>query len=366
MKSKSKKICIVASSLGKGGAERSSALLSFMLFNLGYDIFIVTVLDDIKYAYKGKLFNLGALKKQNDSFFGRINRFKTFKQFLKANQIDVIIDNRSRVQAYREIILTKFIYSVPTIYVIHNFNSEKAFTKYGWINKWLYSNKFMTAVSKAATEKFKTDFDLHQIRTIYNGFDFEDIKTLANKTLDLEVPDKFVIFYGRIDDHHKNLKLLLEAYKLSDLCHHDYKLLILGDGPDYQEITSHVKSLHLEEHVLFKGFISNPYPYVSKAKYMVLSSRFEGFPMVIPEALGLGVPVVSVDCQSGPNEVIKNRYNGLLVENYNPNALAEAMNSFIFDDALYQECQQNAESSVQKLSKQIISKDWDNLLKEVL
>ncbi|MBR9846888.1 MAG: glycosyltransferase family 4 protein, partial [Algicola sp.] len=81
MKSKGKKICIVASSLGKGGAERSSALLSIMLSNLGYEIYIVTVLDCIEYAYKGQLYNLGALKKEKDNFFGRINRIKKFKRF---------------------------------------------------------------------------------------------------------------------------------------------------------------------------------------------------------------------------------------------------------------------------------------------
>lgn len=366
MKSKGKKICIVASSLGKGGAERSSALLSVMLFKLGYEIFIVTVLDDIHYAYKGELFNLGAIKNKNDNVLGRIGRLKKFKHFLKNKEIDVIIDNRSRVQAYREFVLTKFIFTVPTIYVIHNYNNEKAFTKYKWLNKWLYKNKYMTAVSESAKEKFRNSFDLKRIRTIYNGFDFEDINAHANVKLDNDLPEKYILFYGRFDDHHKNLKLLIKAYGESKLSSNNYKLLLLGNGPDINLIQGYVKDLQLDQDVIFKGFISNPYPYVKKARFVVLSSRFEGFPMVIPETLSLGVPMISVDCNSGPKEVIRNGFNGLLVENYNTNALVEAMNSFIFDDALYQKCKQNTISSVEKFSMQIISKDWDTLIKEVL
>jgi glycosyltransferase involved in cell wall biosynthesis len=366
LKSKGKKICIVASSLGKGGAERSSALLSIMLSNLGYDIYIVTVLDAVEYAYNGQLFNLGAIKKQNDSFFGRIGRLKKFKHFLKTNQIDVVIDNRSRVQTYREIIVTKFIYTVPTIYVIHNFNTEKAFTKYHWINKWLYQNEYMTAVSEAATEKFKNLYALHKIRTIYNGFDFEQIKRLAQENIETEVPEKFMLFFGRIDDHHKNLKLLIEAYSLSDLSHQNFKLLILGNGPDLDMIKAYAETLGVAHSVMFIGHVLNPYSYVKRAKFTVLTSRFEGFPMVIPESLSLGIPVISVDCQSGPNEVIINNHNGLLVENYQPQTLADAFNRFILNEELYNKCAKNAVESVEQFSIESISACWEKLLNDMI
>jgi len=366
LKPKGKKICIVASSLGKGGAERSSALLSIMLSDLGYEIYIVTVLDNIEYSYKGKLFNLGAFKKQNDNFFGRIGRLKKFKNFIKTNQIDLIIDNRSRVQTYREIILSKIIYAVPTIYVIHNFNTEKAFTKYKWINKWLYKNEYMTAVSKAATGKFKNSYELNQIRTIHNGFDFEDIKSLSNVETKLEIPEKFILFFGRIDDHHKNLKLLIEAYKLSELSKNNYKLLILGDGPDLEEVKAYARGQNIDLSIIFKGHILNPYVYVKRAKFTVLTSRFEGFPMVIPESLSLGTPVISVDCQSGPSEVIINKYNGLLVENYNPQELANAFNSFILDEDLYRMCSRNAAKSIDDFSMEAISASWENMINQII
>ena len=365
--SKDKNICIVAHSLGSGGAEKASALQSIMLHNLGYSVFVVTVVDNIQYSYKGKLLNLGLWKNKNDTVWGRFNRLMVLRKFLRQNAIDVIIDNRSRTQAYREFIVSKLVYTVPTVYVIHNFNTQKVFTSSHWLNKLIYKKKPMVAVSKAAQLKFRKKYHLNAIRTIYNGFDFRKIESLSNKITNFKLKTfkDYIIFYGRLDDEHKNLKLLIEAYKLSAITNEGIGLLILGSGPDEEYLKSYVKELDLTESIIFKGFEKNPYPFVKQSLFMVLSSRFEGFPMVIPEALGLGVPVVSVDCESGPNEVIKNGYNGLLVENHNPSKLAEAINLLLTNKVLYNTCRSNARESVNQFSIPEISQQWDSLINEL-
>jgi glycosyltransferase involved in cell wall biosynthesis len=78
--------------------------------------------------------------------------------------------------------------------------------------------------------------------------------------------------------------------------------------------------------------------------------------------LSLGVPVISVDCESGPSEIINNEHNGLLIENYQPDLFANAMNRFVSDEKLYKHCQKNAKESVQKFSMENISNDWKNIL----
>ena len=109
IKTNNKKICIVVSSLGGGGAERSSALLSELLYDLGYNIYIVSVLDNIEFAYKGELLNLGELKAKDDSVIGRLKRFKVFRNFIKDHHFDYVIDSRTRIGFVKEFIISKFI-----------------------------------------------------------------------------------------------------------------------------------------------------------------------------------------------------------------------------------------------------------------
>ena len=105
-----KKVCIVVTSLGRGGAERSSALLSIMLDNLGYNLHIVSVLNDIEYEYKGTLLNLGEFKDQEDTFIGRFKRYFIFKNYLISQKFDLIIDNRTRPKVIKEFLINRFLF----------------------------------------------------------------------------------------------------------------------------------------------------------------------------------------------------------------------------------------------------------------
>jgi glycosyltransferase involved in cell wall biosynthesis len=95
----------------------------------------------------------------------------------------------------------------------------------------------------------------------------------------------------------------------------------------------------------------------------VVSSINEGFPNVIVESLITGTPVVSFDCFSGPNEIIIDKYNGLLVEDQNVSKLTQAMNTMIIDKDLYLHCKNNATGSVESFSVDAIGNQWLEFLK---
>ena len=136
-----KKICIVVTSLGIGGAERSSALLSTMLDNLGYNVHIVSVLNDIEYEYKGTLLNLGEFKDREDTFKGRFRRYIIFKNYLETQKFDLIIDNRTRPTIIKEYLINRLLYkSYNVVYVARSSKIELYFTKSIYWAKKIFKN----------------------------------------------------------------------------------------------------------------------------------------------------------------------------------------------------------------------------------
>lgn len=358
-KANNKKICIVVMSLGKGGAERSSGLLSQMLYDAGFDVHVVSVINDIEFPYKGKLLNLGELKEKDDSVFGRLNRLRVLKAYLKEHNFDYVIDNRTRIGFIKEFIISKFIY-IPkkTIYCVHSFKTDSYINHSRFLGKLLYSNAYKNvSVSKAITEKIKKKYQFKNMTTIYNSINFEEkIEENIEK-------DNYILFFGRLDDNVKNISLLLEGYSKSKLPSQNIKLKILGDGKDLENLKKKSEGLNLVSNVDFLPYNPNPSVIVKSALFTILTSRYEGFPRSIIESLALGTPVVSVDCESGPNEVIQNNFNGLLIENHNPEALAEAMNQLFGDKTLYLHCKNNAKFSVAHFSETNIVKQWQSILK---
>lgn len=360
IKSNPKKICIVVSSLGAGGAERSSALLSELLFDLGYDVHIVSVIDRIDYPYKGELLNLGKLKSKDHSSLGRLKRLLVFKNYLKENNFDYVIDNRTRIGLFKEFVISKWVYNAKrTIYCIRSYKTEAYINPSHFIGKVLYGSAFkVVAVSNAICDKLKESYNFKNLEVIHNPVveNYESRKTEKSKT------GSYALFYGRLDDAVKNVSLLLEAYSQSRLPQTGIKLKILGNGKDKEMLQRKTDDLNLEPYVEFLGFKENPYDLVESAYFTVLTSRYEGFPRVLVESLALGVPVISVDCKSGPDEIIINEQNGLLVENHNFEVLANAMNRMLEDKDLYLHCKSNARASVEKFSKAEIGQQWKKLL----
>ncbi len=358
LKANNKKICIVVSSLGKGGAERSSGLLSQILFDVGYDVHVVSVLNDTEFSYKGKLLNLGELKDQDDSTLGRLKRLRVLKAYLRTHKFDYVIDNRTRIGFIKEFIISKFIYAPKkTIYCIRSYKTANYINPNRFLGRLLYASAYKTVgVSKAIAEHVKAVYKFKNVTSIYNPIVLEEYNTKS------ETQENYILFFGRLDDEVKNISLLLKAYSKSELPKHNISLKILGEGKDLETLMNQVKTLNIASNVEFLPYNPNPSTIVNSALYTVLTSRYEGFPRSILESLALGTPVISVDCKSGPNEIIQNTSNGLLVENHNPDALAEAMTKLFIDKDLYLQCKQNSKSSVAHFSEAEIVKQWQVIL----
>ena len=234
-------------------------------------------------------------------------------------------------------------------------------SNWSYLTRFTYSNSYkMVTVTNKIKEIIEHKHLLTNLQTIYNPINIEEIHT--NFKDSIEINFEYIIGIGQMETEVKQFDKLITAYSKSELPHQNIHLVLLGDGikkTDYIKLANKYK---LQDKVHFLGFQKNPYSYLKRAKFFVLSSSNEGMPNVILEALTCGIPVVSFDCLSGPSEIIKDKCNGLLVENQKVEKLTEAMNLLVNNIELYTICKENALPSSYHFSVENIGQQWLDLM----
>lgn len=184
------------------------------------------------------------------------------------------------------------------------------------------------AVSEVAADDLKKflDVDPDKIRTIYNPSVTPDIFEKADESLDhpwfMQSQPPVLLAVGSLLPV-KAFETLIEAFNLVRK-RIPARLMILGDGPERIRLERLVDRLNLKDSVCLPGFNDNPFKFMKRARLFVLSSKWEGLPNVLIQALALGIPVVSTDCPSGPCEILENGKWGTLVPVGDVAALAAA------------------------------------------
>jgi glycosyltransferase involved in cell wall biosynthesis len=145
--------------------------------------------------------------------------------------------------------------------------------------------------------------------------------------------DKVVIAAGRLV-RQKGFDRLLPAWAEVVKQHPDWQLRIFGSGGERESLQRQIEELGIQESAHLMGFTRKLHEEMSRASLYVLSSRQEGFPMVLLEAMGVGLPVVSVDCVSGPRDIVREGVDGHVVPEDDTPALAAAMSRVMGDAEL--------------------------------
>ncbi len=354
------KIALIGDCLAGGGAEKVHALLSQYFQKAGLEVHNCIFVDWISYEYSGSLLNLGIINPESNFIKRKISRFLELKTFIKENNFDAVIDFRMRTNFGLEFLLSKYVYPNNTFYTVHSGILEFYFPMNSVFSNSIYKNRKMVAVSKAIQNLILQKKLAENVSQLYNPIDLTSIATLKNNYSVDE--DNFILAVGSMNSEVKQFDKLILAYSKSGLPNKNIKLVIIGEGKNLMKYEELTKELNINDSVIFKGFIENPFPYYKEALFTVLSSKNEGFPNVIIESLATETPVISFDCFSGPNEIIIDKHNGILVENQNVEKLTEAMNNLVEDKNLYQHCKQNAKASVAQFDIEIIGKQWLDLL----
>lgn len=353
------KIALVTYSLSAGGLERVVANNTFLFEKMGYEVHLYVLESKIDYPFTGKLhtFNI-----DNLSMFSKIKAYRSIRNSLKNNQFQLIIDHRYRLNGWTEIMWQKFIYNKETVLnYVHSSYIYNYLFKSIKFNEFLFKNRPFICVSKGIEQLVVKNFPLLKTTTIYNFVDVKLSKTPLN------VSEKYILSIARMD--HENVKqvdVLLECYSKSILPAKKIRLVILGDGVRLEEMKNLANKLNVSDLVDFKGFEPYPENYLKNALFTVLTSKYEGLPTVLVESLLMKTPVISFDCETGPNEIIVDRFNGLLIENQNQTKMIDGMNELITNKELYQSLKQNAQKSVEQFQLKAICIQWEQYLNDKL
>jgi glycosyltransferase involved in cell wall biosynthesis len=174
-----------------------------------------------------------------------------------------------------------------------------------------------------------------------------------------------IIAVGRLT-RQKGFDVLMHAFaRLTDR-YPDWRLNILGDGPLRAELERLRVELNLTELVKLQGESKNIHNHLAQADLFVLSSRYEGFPNALCEAMASGLAVVATDCRTGPREIIEDRVNGLLATPDDIASLAECMDRLMSDDVERKRLGASAKSISERFHPLKIAEMWDSLIRHVV
>jgi glycosyltransferase involved in cell wall biosynthesis len=354
-----KNIALLGYSLHHGGADKNFANISLLLHENGFNVHTLIVNDGIDYQYGGKLLNLGLLP--NKTPFQRIKKFITLYQYIKKNKISHLIDFRSRVNDWQEVLIANVLFqNCKPIYTIRSYQLENYLPKNKWMFKlWTLKKPLIIAVSQEIKNKITQDYQYKNIKTIKNPIDFTSLILNSNETI--AENDDFILFVGRLS-YEKQIPELIECYSKSKLPNQNIKLFIIGDGEEQSNIEIKINELNQQENVILLGKKLNPFSYMKTAKFLILCSKFEGYPTVLIESLAVGTPVISFECSSGPKEIIVPYKNGLLVENQNFEDLTIALNIMTENQEFYLKCKKNTSIKLDEHSFEMVFNQWKEVL----
>lgn len=250
-----------------------------------------------------------------------------------------------------------------------------------------FRREYVKSFNKGLIYKIKANIDTLREELLIKKYDKvilltkEDLKNWKNRLNMKVIPNsisnipfkvsscenKKIISVGRLDGQ-KGYDRLVEVWKIiktKDIAN-EWVLEIYGEGIDKNIIEKKIKNYDLQNSLFLKGTTNKIEEKYQESSIYVMTSRYEGFGMVLVEAMAFGIPTISFDCFSGPSDIIKNNVDGYLIENGNIERMAEKICYLIENEMIRKQLGMNARKNIERFSNEIVMNRWKKLFEKSL
>ncbi|TGY46118.1 glycosyltransferase family 4 protein [Clostridium perfringens] len=357
------KICFVSGVISRsGGTERVGTIIANELSKRGFEVTILSFWNQGEPYYKlEKDVKVDYLLEAKEGKLYRTYIYPIIKlrNYILNNQIDILIDIDTLLTTYSGYACwgTKC-----KLVSWEHFNYWNMLTDKKRINAKKnvkrFADKLIVLTDDDLKEHInKMGFEKNKIQRIYNPSPFNS-SSVYNKDSNI------FLAVGRLTNV-KGFDLLLYSWKLFENSNKNWNLKIVGSGEEEKSLKSIIKKLNLVNVELI-NHTKEIEKYYKNAACYILSSRYEGFPMVILEAESFGLPIISFDCKTGPAEMIIDGENGYLIEQGNVEKLSKAMLKFTNSNEQRINMSNKSKEIVYNFSIEKIVDEWEDMLYDLL
>ena len=366
-----KNIVIVVSAMNMGGTQRVVSILCNHWSQNGYVVTLISTFSGEKLNHYQLSKNVDLNYLSNNPFFPKnkalnlLWKIIQLRKLIKSQNPDVVISFLTRINVASALstigIKSSLIICERTWPPFLTLNNN-----FFWMYKILFKGVDRIIVQ---TEKSKTwlsqNFSGSNVKVIPNPIVYplplQKERSLCPNSIILQ-NKKVILASGRMH-RVKQFDVLIRAFSQIKENYPEWDLIILGDGEERDGLNRMLFDLDLSDRVYIPGSVGNMSEWYEKADLFVLSSRLEGFPNVLLEAMAYGLPCISFDCDTGPRDMIRDGFNGILV---NPDekelGLSNAINKMISNKKFRSDIANNSILLRDKYSVNNIMQKWDNIL----
>lgn len=363
------RITIVTPSLSGGGAERSVVLLSEGFLQKGHTVAVVTLSSEATDSFqlpegtcRLALDIVADSRHIIQALRNNTRRATILRRAIKATSPDVVMSHMTHTNVLTALALANTSY--PLIAVEHSDPAINARGKIWQKMRRLIYPRVTRLISVSKTIDSYFDWLPPAKRAVIpNPVKRPEINTRGDHSADSH--PKLIVAMGRLI-HLKGFDRLLLAFAKVACRHTDWQLLILGEGELKSELQQMIDQLDLVGRVHLPGFVHNPFDLLRNADIFAMASRSEGFPYALLEAMSCSLPVVAMDCPSGPRQIIRPGIDGILVPDGDVLGFANAMERLMSDENERRHLAAHAAEVLERFGLERITAEWETLFASII